>query len=170
MSAVYMTSDWHLGHRNILKYRKGDFTTREELEALLEKNFNSIVTKRDLTYFLGDMCFDRKSLEIIKRLNGRKLLILGNHDNHLTVRDYLEVFDDVIGPIKKDGFWLSHQPIHPQELYGKPNIHGHTHNQNVMYDYKGVKLKDRRYWNVSVDVTDFKPVAFKTIQEFYKEN
>lgn len=168
MSAVYMTSDWHLGHRNILKYRKGDFTTREELEALLERNFNSIVTKRDLTYFLGDMCFDRESLSIIKRLNGRKLLILGNHDNHLTVRDYLEVFDDVIGPIKKDGFWLSHLPIHPQELYGKPNIHGHTHNQNVMYYAMGEDRIDTDYYNVSVDVTDFKPVAFKTIQEFYK--
>lgn len=172
MSCVWMTSDWHLGHRNILKYRKGPFTTREELEALLEKNFNDVVDKRDTTYFLGDMCFDLDSLEIIKRLRGRKILILGNHDDGLSVRSFLEVFDDVVGPIKKNGFWLSHHPIHPQELYNKVNIHGHTHDQHVMHtEYNWTSqetFKDPRYFNVSVDATDFKPVKFQTIQELTK--
>jgi calcineurin-like phosphoesterase family protein len=160
MSCLWHTSDWHLGHRNILKYREGPFKTREELEALLEQNFNDNVTKRDTTYFHGDMCFDHASLEVIKRLKGIKILILGNHDEHIKTRTYLEVFDDVVGPIKKNGFWLSHHPIYEGELYGKPNIHGHTHNQSI---YSSEGNLHPMYYNVSVDATGFKPVKFQDI-------
>lgn len=166
MSTVWMTSDWHLGHRNILKYRS-DFKDRQVLEDLLVSKHKERVGKRDTTYFHGDMCFDHASLGRIKELSGTKLLILGNHDDHLSVREYLEVFDDVIGPIKYKGFWLSHQPLHPQELYFKVNIHGHTHNQNVL-DRKG--NQDHRYVNVSVDVTDWAPVKFQDIKEISAAN
>lgn len=169
MSTVWMTSDWHLGHKNILKYRHDEdqFKTRQELESLLVRNFKEKVGKRDVTYFLGDMCFDHESLSIIKDLPGTKLLLLGNHDNHLGARDFLEAFDDIIGPIKYKGFWLTHQPIHPQELYGKKNIHGHTHNQDVMYFNTITEelKKDVQYVNVCVDQTDFAPVRFEDIRE-----
>jgi len=61
--------------------------------------------------------------------------MLGNHDKD-HVFDYLEIFDNVIGPIKYKKHWLSHFPIHESELYNRPVIHGHTHStgvENKMY-------------------------------------
>lgn len=161
MSTVWNTSDWHIGHKNIMKYRAfTGFKTREALEDMIFECHKSLVGKRDVTYFHGDMCFDHGSLERFKELKGTKLLILGNHDDHLSARDFLEVFDDIVGPIKYKGVWLTHQPMHYDELYGKPNVHGHTHNQFI-------RLKDgsldKRYINVCVDVTNLAPVKFEDI-------
>lgn len=56
MSKVYFTSDWHLGHKAILKYRS-EFSSVEEHNNLFVENFNKTVKKRDTVYFLGDICF-----------------------------------------------------------------------------------------------------------------
>lgn len=156
---IWHTSDWHIGHNGIIKYRS-QFTTNKEHDDLLFSNHLKMVGKRDITYFQGDMVGTPEGLERFKSLKGRKFLLLGNHDNYISVKDFLLVFDDIVGPIKKYGFWLSHHPIHPQELYGRKNIHGHTHNQSVMrgFDY------DDRYINVCPDLHDFKPVSLKDIK------
>lgn len=161
MSEVYFTSDWHLGHRNILKYRDGVATIRDH-DQLLFANHRSVVSKRDTTYFLGDMLFEITPAyrSAFAQLQGRKILLLGNHDNR-DIRSLLSVFDDVVGPIKYNSkFWLTHHPMHPQELYGKINIHGHTHNQMVLDNGR----IDNRYFNVCPDVNSFMPVPLSIIK------
>jgi calcineurin-like phosphoesterase family protein len=56
MSNVWFTSDWHIGHKNILKYRDG-FQSTDEHDATLIENYQSLISKRDIVYFLGDMVF-----------------------------------------------------------------------------------------------------------------
>lgn len=159
MSNVFFTSDWHLRHRNILKYRQG-FLTIEDHDAALICNHLALVGKRDTTYFLGDMCFevDDYAKRMLSSLKGNKILIMGNHD-YANIKELLTVFDDVVGPIKYKGHWLSHHPIHPQELYGKRNIHGHTHNQVVLLDGE----PDGRYINVCPDLNNMRPIQFEEI-------
>ena len=140
MSKVYFTSDWHLGHVNIPKFRPW-VKTEEENTQLLCDNYASLVTKRDTVYFLGDICFTENRLTDLKKLPGRKFLIRGNHD-YLTTKQYLEVFEEVYGILSYKGFWLSHCPVHPNELRNRKNIHGHVHTQTV---------EDQRYFNVCVD-------------------
>lgn len=163
MSKTYFTSDWHLGHRNILKYRS-EFSSIEEHNDTLINNFNSVVKKRDVVYFLGDICFTEESLEIIKNLNYcRKILYLGNHDT-LHVDKYREVFDEVWGIRSFKTFWLSHCPIHPQELRNRTgNIHGHLH-RSILSD------PDKRYFDVSPEKHDFKLVNFEDIKEYFSRN
>lgn len=126
MSAVYFLSDLHLGHKNICKFRPG-FTSVEEHNALIKENYHKRVTKRDTVYFLGDVAFDAESLADVKTWAGaKKILIAGNHClDHFSMKDLVEAYDEVYSLKKYKEFWLSHAPIHPDELRGKINIHGH---------------------------------------------
>jgi calcineurin-like phosphoesterase family protein len=72
----------------------------------------------------------------------KKVLVLGNHDI-LTTQEYLSVFDEVQGLVKKYGMWISHAPVHPNELRGKYNVHGHVHYASI---------EDDRYFNVCPEV------------------
>lgn len=123
MTATYFIADLHFGHRNICKYRP--FHTNKEHDEHIIEQWNRIVTPRDKVFVLGDACFDEESLEQAKRLNGSKHLVMGNHC--VLTPKLWKVFSCVSGPIKYKEFWLSHMPIHPEELRGKKNIHGHMH-------------------------------------------
>lgn len=94
---------------------------------------------------------DYDSLEFISGLRAKKILICGNHDLDRQVNkmsDLVEVYDDVYSLHKYKGYWLSHAPIHPDELRGKNNIHGHTH-RHLMTDQEGEV--DDRYINCCMD-------------------
>lgn len=149
----YVISDLHLGHKNILKYsgalRGG--TTSEEHDAWIIDQINSVVTKHDMLYILGDCAM---SLEHYKKLNKLRchqlMLNRGNHDVN-NAKHLLEYFMDIQGISQYKGtFWLSHAPVHPAELRGRFNIHGHVH-QNSILGADG--LPDRRYINACVEMT-----------------
>ena len=159
MSNVRIISDLHIGHRNILKYDPQFKTVMERENAIIEQ-WNSVVHKRDVVYVLGDAVFNYAHAWVIRELKGTKKLIMGNHDT-LTAMEYLSVFDDIVAPIKYKGTWLTHQPMHPEELRGSPNIHGHIH--------EGKSLKDDRYFNVNVDSIGFAPMLFQDIRDIFAE-
>ena len=160
MSKTYFTSDWHCGHKAIIRYRP-QFKTIEEHNQTLIDNFNKVVRKRDVVYFLGDICFTKDALRIIKNLNPcRKILYLGNHD-YKNTRELLEVFDEVWAFRSFKRYWLSHCPIHPQELRSRIlNIHGHLH---------GSTLDDPRYFDVSPEKHNFELVDYEDIKEYAKK-
>ena len=156
MSAVYFLSDLHLGHKNICKFRT-EFTSVEEHNAIIKENYHKRVTKRDTVYFLGDVAFDAESLADVKTWAGaRKILIAGNHClDHATMKELVEVYDEVYSLKKYKEFWLSHAPIHPDELRGKINMHGHTHYHNI---------DDNRYVNVSMEQINYTPIELHEIR------
>jgi calcineurin-like phosphoesterase family protein len=159
MSKVYFTSDWHFGHKAILKYRP-EFESIEQHDQTFIDNFNNTVTKRDTVYFLGDMAFTAEGLEKLKQLRHchKKVLYLGNHDT-LHTREYLEVFDEVFAIRSLKNFWLSHCPMHPQEIRNrKGNIHGHLHRS---------VLGDSRYFDVSPEKHNYELVDFEYIKEYF---
>jgi calcineurin-like phosphoesterase family protein len=161
MSKVYFCSDWHLGHRNILKYRP-QYKTIEEHDQHFIDTFNKTVTKRDTVFFLGDIAFTEEGLEKLSQLRycRQKILVAGNHD-YLNADEYLEYFDDVLGMKSYKSFWLSHCPIHHQELRNrKANIHGHLH---------GSVLNDPRYFDVCPEKHNYQMVDYEEIKAFYAD-
>ena len=92
----------------------------------------------------------------------KKILICGNQDlDHHTMKDLVEAYDEVYALKKYKEFWLSHAPIHPDELRGKVNIHGHTHYHNIA---------DDRYVNVSMEQINYTPIELHEIRaKIYKE-
>jgi calcineurin-like phosphoesterase family protein len=139
LSNVWFCSDLHLGHKRIGEFRSPFISSEKENRERILTEWNTYVTKRDIVYVLGDFCFD---IEIFDTLNKElvktpRILIRGNHDRFQTTK-YLQFFDEVEGLVKYKGMWLSHSPIHPDELRGKPNVHGHVHFNT---------LEDKRYFN-----------------------
>jgi calcineurin-like phosphoesterase family protein len=163
MSRVYVISDLHFGHKKILGFsgplREG--TTVEEHDAILIDKWNSVVRKRDLVYILGDVAMSRTAFHTcMPQLAGRKVLVRGNHDD-LQCGEYLQYFEDVKGIFKKNGFWFSHAPVHPAELRGCKNVHGHVHHATVTED----GYVDTRYVNVCVEACGGFPVNFEFIKD-----
>ncbi len=134
MSNVYFISDLHLGHKNICKFAgpmRGDVKTVEEHDEWIIDRWNSVVTKRDLIWVLGDVAFSKGDLDKVKLLNGCKHLILGNHDE-FSLNLYSQYFNKIHGFLKYKGMWLSHCPINPIQLRRKVNIHGHVHHNSLI--------------------------------------
>ena len=129
--------------------------------------WNAVVTKRDLVYHLGDVCFgSRRNLEIMSRLNGQKKLIMGNHDRY-GVREYLKYFREVDACKPYDGYMLTHIPIHTDEVYRfQGNVHGHLHSKIVKrYPRDGGDLPHPDYINVSCEHHNLTPVAWEVLKK-----
>lgn len=136
MSKVWISSDWHLGHKNIHKFRCKErgfpfqFNNEEEHSQWLTDWVRSNVKKRDTLYLLGDIAFNEDAIKLVGTLPGRKVLIKGNHDA-IKSDLYPKVFDQVHGLLRYKHSWLSHAPIHPVELRGKVNFNGHVHDKTL---------------------------------------
>lgn len=151
--SVLFCSDLHFGHKNIHRFRPFVESEADNRKYVLDC-WKDLVTKRDDVYVLGDAAFTMEALESFKGLPGRKFLVRGNHDMCDTAA-YLKVFDEVYGLLKYKEFWLSHAPIHPDELRGKVNLHGHVHYESIrkpFHPYFDVEQKlDNRYFNCCVE-------------------
>lgn len=79
---VFFSSDQHFGHQNIIAFSSRPYDSVEEMDEALIANWNAMVLPGDLTWILGDLCMGKidHTLGYIKRLNGTKILIPGNHD------------------------------------------------------------------------------------------
>ncbi len=166
-----VTSDLHLGHKNITKYRPQ--FTKEEHDEVIFDNLASNITKRDTLFLLGDIAF---SLEWHIRVAAikckHKVIILGNHDTDRSVKvsQFAGLYDKVHGLLSHRGYWWSHCPIHPQELRGRlGNIHGHLHGNSIWEgdnwseENGSMQPLDTRYINACVEHTDFKPIRFEDL-------
>lgn len=163
MSKMYVTSDLHLGHRNVARYRK-EFNTPEDHDNTVFENLATTVGKRDSLWILGDAAFSVEWLAKIKLINCKsKVLILGNHDLERGIKmiDLVGTYDKIYSLHSKRNMWFSHCPIHPEEMRDRiGNIHGHSH---------GRIIEDKRYFNVCLEHTEYKPVLFSTIMDQFKE-
>ena len=175
----FVISDHHLGHTNSWeKFKLSDgsplrpFTSTEEMNETMIERHNAKVKDQDTVYFLGDVVINKKYLELVKRMNGRKILVRGNHDIFKD-EDYRAVgFEQMHGVrVFVDKFILSHIPLHPDCVSERfrVNVHGHLHANEVMswqvIDEDIVYKPDPRYLCVCVEQTDFTPLHFDEVEE-----
>jgi calcineurin-like phosphoesterase family protein len=154
MSQIWFCSDLHLGHKNIHHLRKYLDSEQANTDRIVD-DWKLKVRPRDLVWVLGDAAFTEEAIDIIAALPGTKNLVRGNHDD-LPLASYLRAFSEVYGIVKKYGYWLTHAPIHPDELRGKINVHGHVHYATIKTD-EG--YTDCRYFNACVENATYQ---FKT--------
>lgn len=175
LQLIYLTSDLHLSHSKSFIYEPRGFTSIEEHDKTIIKNFNSIVKPEDELYILGDLmlCDNERGLECLRQLNGNKHFIRGNHDTSTRCRLYSEIgiIDEGYATMlkyKKYYFYLSHYPtvtsngeiesLH-QVTYG---LSGHTHSKDKFYNNISY------LYNVAVDAHNCFPVSLDTIIEDMK--
>jgi calcineurin-like phosphoesterase family protein len=163
MSIVRFIADLHLSHQNMAT-RRG-FSTIEEHDEHIIAKWNSVVNKRDVTYILGDVTMEKSSpYPLLDRLNGIKHIVLGNHDRRQDTKKLFDYAESICGMINYKGVFLTHCPMHSDELnYGiSKNIHGHIHDKVVMKMLDGWEVPDERYFCVSCEQVDYLP---KTLEE-----
>jgi calcineurin-like phosphoesterase family protein len=183
MRNIFLVSDTHVGHRNMLVFTRPDgtplrpFATIEEHDEALIENWNRVVKPEDTVIHLGDVCMSHVHLHKIGQMNGRKVLVQGNHDpvggkkgKKFPFTDYFEyvtaakVMDDMI---------LTHVPVHPSQIgrFGT-NVHGHLHANEVMQrapNYPEMSHipyyePDPRYLCVSMEHIDYTPIALEDVR------
>lgn len=170
MSNTFFISDTHFGHANtFLKFKKPDgsplrpFESVEHMDETMVARWNEVVRPDDLVYHLGDVVMHEMHLHrVMPRLNGKKRLIMGNHD-HFGVDVFKQYFEDLMPyyMMYDAGLLLSHVPLYSGVFAGKVryNVHGHLHGDRVMRDGE----VDDRYVNVSVEQLDYTPISLEQL-------
>jgi calcineurin-like phosphoesterase family protein len=178
---IYVISDTHFHHKSILTFTDKDdnlirgakFSTIDEMDEYILEKWNSVVKPGDLVYHLGDVMIGPKDkfASFWARLNGKKRLIVGNHDDikFLSAGGF---FGKVMmwRMFPEFGLMLSHVPLHPSSLRRGPpddpsvpmliNVHGHIHHN---------PSPPGNYVNVSVEAIDYTPVNIEQIAEKFYE-
>ncbi len=160
---LYTVADLHIGHANIAKKR--GFSDVESHDDHIIERWNSVVNDQDTVWVLGDAWW--LGTESLRRMNGKVLLIAGNHDHKhreyaklgIKVRSMREVVIPGVG-----NCIFTHIPIHYCN-FGRwvKNVHGHLHEDSVMTETCSdacnfTEVIDKRYRCVSVEQTDYKPL------------
>lgn len=171
---IWVISDTHFNHKNILNFTDKNgksirpFSSVKDMNQTMIDNWNSVVKPGDIVYHLGDVLFgmDKENWlnENMPRLNGKKRLVFGNHDN--------PAFFVGKGHFSKTMLWrqwtdynilMTHVPVHPSTLEEKHrwendhpilNVHGHIH-QN--------KSPKGPYFNACVEVNGYKPINIEDL-------
>lgn len=162
MRNIWVVSDTHFNHENIIKYCNRPFSDVWDMNEILIQNWNAVVKDSDIIYHLGDVYMGDGAhwfQSIAPRLRGRKRLILGNHDNGKD-QTLQKVFQKIVlwRVFREFGLLLSHVPVHPNTLNDRwpVNVHGHIHNNENDYG--------PQYRNVSVEVIDYTPVNLESLR------
>lgn len=191
MKNKFYISDTHFGHTNSWeKFKLADgsplrpFSSTEEMDEHMITKWNSVVGEYDIVYHLGDVCIGKKHLDKISRLNGKKKLIMGNHDIFKAQSYFDAGFYDVASyRVFVDEFVCSHIPLHPDCISERfiANVHGHTHANSIMREtlkideielrnhpdvspYRTVIEKDPRYFAVCVEQINYTPIAHEDLK------
>ena len=182
MNNIFFTSDLHFGHNNIIRFDNRPFTSVEEMDAELIKRWNNKVSEGDLVYMLGDISwYDAdKTHAILSALNGKKILIKGNHDrvHNSKIKECFEEITDY-KEIKFDGHHivLCHYPIvfFNRHHYGSYMFYGHVHNshewnmtENYKFQLNQLDIKCNMF-NVGTMLWNYEPVTFNDIISSSKE-
>ena len=172
MTNIFVTSDLHLVHKRILEYCSDSrpYASLELMHDAIIQNWNNCITDSDTTYILGDISFGPLSatVDILKQLNGRKILIKGNHDTHnLSKQHFTDCFDSIHDyyelKYKGELFCLFHYPIEKwnKKHYGSIHLHGHLHSKNP-------EILSQKRMDVGLDSNNFLVYNIDNIIELMK--
>lgn len=170
---IWLISDTHFQHENILKFRDADgnlirgdlFNTVEQMDDYMCTQWNRYVKPGDIVYHLGDVMFGSKEtfVPMFKKLNGQKRLIVGNHDD-IKWMAQKELFSKIMmwRMFPEFGLLLSHVPLHESSLYRGPNgykdaqhllnVHGHIHqNPSPTEQHRCVCVEQIDYTPINIE-------------------
>jgi len=146
---TWITSDLHFGHERIKLFcpeTRARFNDVEHMNESMIVEWNALVQPEDLVYILGDVAFTptQDAIKILKRLNGDKILIEGNHDRkHLKNENFRNCFKEIHKYLdivyNKTKIIMLHYPIAEwdQMHRGSVHFHGHLHgNPNGLEKYR----------------------------------
>lgn len=169
MKIAAFTSDTHYGHKSILEYSNRPFISIWQMETELIERYNSKVGPSDTVLWVGDCFFCNKSdaKKIMDRLNGTKIVVLGNHDRNpgpMTDIGFTIAMTECVINIAGQAVRVSHYPYQdkrypdrcPKKSKDEMLIHGHTHS---------TKRIDGKQIHVGVDAWDYYPAMYNEVEK-----
>lgn len=172
---IRYVADLHFGHENMIRMDGRPFESVSEMDEALVHRWNEVVGDDDEVYVLGDFCYksSKDPSEYLKRLKGRKRLIVGNHDGRLVKNRRAAAFFESIDELLtiNDGnrqVVLCHYPIAEWAGYfrGAYHVYGHVHN-NFHNDYWKFMKTQERALNAGCMVNGYAPA---TLEELIRNN
>lgn len=134
--AIFITSDLHFDHKNILDFEYRPYRDIETMKKDMIANWNKVVSKVDTVYLLGDFSFGNVNnwIDSLNQLRGNIIFIKGNHDKtkilNRVLRDgYIQELHNVGTMLRIEGQTLN-LTHYPMDIGNRPNnwsIHGHLH-------------------------------------------
>jgi calcineurin-like phosphoesterase family protein len=193
---IFFTSDLHCGHANSIIFDKRPFKDLNHMHEVLINNYNASVSPDAVCYFLGDVGLGKSDevKKVVSRMNGTKVLILGNHDRNM-ISMYSQGFDVVLNTatiyIGDKRVSMSHCPlpgVFREDVTGMKgaqqgeNWHGEHKNQRFTSQdltadfhlhghchaswHNGKPIRTDRQMDVGVPGNDFRPVSLKQVQQW----
>jgi calcineurin-like phosphoesterase family protein len=168
---VWFTSDTHFGHKKIMEYANRPFDTVEKMDEELIRAWNSVVGQDDIVYHMGDFALtnSNKTKNILNRLNGRLILIVGNHEKSVmdkeAVRErFISIKDKLETYINKQFIVMCHygMRVWNKSHHGAWMLYGHSHDS-----------MEHEAWGRSMDVGvdsaarilgEYRPFSFEEIK------
>lgn len=166
---IYFTSDLHLGHNAAIRMCERPFANIDEMNRTLIANINARVKKHDTLYILGDVAHRTPVEEVnqmIAKINGKKILIRGNHDKEYDPALFDGIYDFLEVNFDGHSISLMHYPMveWPKSRHGSLHLHGHQHNKPE-YNQEQKAQGIFRY-DVGVDANYYCPVSLNEILKF----
>lgn len=156
---VWLTSDTHFGHENIIRYCGRPWPNADRMDRALLNNINSAVNYNDLLIIVGDLTLagptrSRYAERIVRQLPPNKILVYGNHDR-FKPSWYLKRGFEIAATslVLSGGVLVVHKPADSVHVpTSKPVVCGHVHDL-----YKSFE----NIVNVGVDMHDYKPILLE---------
>lgn len=164
--SLFFSSDYHFFHANVIKYCNRPFTSVEDMNETMIVNHNSKVSPNDTTYMLGDIAFVKNindAIKVLNRMNGKKVLITGNHDSrNLKIQEFRNCFE-LISPlleVKVDNqlIVLCHYSMNCWNKSHHKSFHLFGHSHGSMPDNPNSLSFD-----VGVDTNNFYPYSYNEV-------
>lgn len=157
---VFFTADTHFGHRGSIDHSGRPFRDVKEMDRLMIDAWNATVGPRDTIYHLGDFAYKaspERCAEIFAKLNGRKVLIKGNHDHRRTlVLPWDSIHERLKVHLGGHRIILDHYPMRSWDgaYHGSLHLHGHVH---------GAFSGTSQSCDAGVDVWGYRPTSLEEI-------
>lgn len=167
---IYVVSDLHFGHGKIIVHANRPFSNQDEMDTKLIANWNRTVRPQDMVIVVGDFIWTGgssiKIKDYLKQLNGRIILVLGNHDKK-SYNFYMNagiqfVCDRFVWEFNGKRILFIHDTGHvsDEERMKYPYvIHGHNHQNKPLVRKEG----NTYFINVSVENIKYTPLNLITL-------
>lgn len=169
---MYVLSDTHFGHDNIIEYCDRPFSSVEEMNERLVENWNKTVEEDDEVLFLGDLTIAGTAeafLKWISRLNGEIVFVVGDHDHEvMTTIDDVTVCEYFHLEHEGHTFYCIHDPANAPRNWDEWLLHGHHHN-NWPDKFPFVNPHGGLI-NVSVELLNYTPLSFDSLIQYLEQD
>jgi len=159
MERIWFTADTHFGHEGIMRRCNRPFAHVREMDDAIMSIWNGIVAPADVVYHLGDFCYPRKGRDagsLLRKLNGRVILIQGNHDRQADIEAFGESYPYLELKINGVRICMSHYALRcwNESVRGSLHLYAHCHGRLPSLG---------RSMDVGVDTHDYQPYSIEEV-------